>query len=286
MDIGIGLPATIPNAPPELILDWAGEADAGPFSSLGIIDRLVYTNYEPLVTLAAAAGATQRIKLMTSILIAPLRNAGMLAKMAASVDALSSGRLVLGLSVGDRKVDFDAAPADFHSRGRKFESQLEDMYTIWSGQSLRRLGTVGPKPAREGGPAVLIGGYSPSAIGRLSKYGDGYISGGVGPEVAAQGYAAARQAWQAGGRKGEPRLVSGLYYALGENARERGGAYLHDYYSFLGPIADQIVDAIPVTPDVIRDVLAGYEQEGADEVVLWPTIAHLDQLERLVEALW
>ena len=70
MNIGIGLPATIPwtNAP--LILEWAKRADSTPFSSLGILDRLVYPNYEPLITLAAAAAVTERVRLMTTVLIA------------------------------------------------------------------------------------------------------------------------------------------------------------------------------------------------------------------------
>src|SRR5215210_9325725 len=109
MNIGIGLPATIPGTSSSLVLDWAKRADAGPFSSLGIIDRLVYPNYEPLVTLAAAAGATRRIRVMTTVLLAPLRHATILAKQAASLDALSGGRFTLGLSVGGREDDYRAA---------------------------------------------------------------------------------------------------------------------------------------------------------------------------------
>ena len=146
MQIGIGLPATIPGVRGDVVLDWARRADAGPFSSLGIIDRLVYSNYEPLVTLAAAAGATQRIRLMTTILIAPLRNTGVLAKQAASLDALSSGRLTLGLGVGGREDDFRFAAVPFHNRGRRFEEQLDTMYRVWSGQQVDGLGPVGPAP--------------------------------------------------------------------------------------------------------------------------------------------
>ena len=58
MKIGVGLPATIPNVGGALVLEWAKKADSGPFSSLGIIDRLVYPNYEPLITLAAASAVT------------------------------------------------------------------------------------------------------------------------------------------------------------------------------------------------------------------------------------
>ena len=69
MKIGVGLPATIPGVSGPQVLEWAKRVDSGPFSSLGILDRLVYHNYEPLITLAAAAAVTQRVRLMTTILI-------------------------------------------------------------------------------------------------------------------------------------------------------------------------------------------------------------------------
>jgi len=180
MDVGIGLPATIPGTRGSLILDWAKRADSGPFSSLGIIDRLVYPNYESLITLAAAAAVTDRVRLMSTILIAPLRGAGVLAKQAASIDALSGGRLTLGLGVGAREDDFNAAPATFHDRARRFEEQLELMKRVWSGQPASdEVGPIGPPPARSGGPELLVGGYSPPAIWRVGRWGDGYISGGI-----------------------------------------------------------------------------------------------------------
>jgi alkanesulfonate monooxygenase SsuD/methylene tetrahydromethanopterin reductase-like flavin-dependent oxidoreductase (luciferase family) len=80
MDIGIGLPATIPGTKGSFVLDWAKQADSAPFSSLGSLDRLVYPNYESLITLVAAAAVTSRVRLMSTILIAPLRGAGVLAK--------------------------------------------------------------------------------------------------------------------------------------------------------------------------------------------------------------
>ncbi len=133
MKIGIGLPASISNVTGDQVLEWATKADAGPFSSLGIIDRLVYGNYEPMITLAAAAGATKRVRLMTSVLLAPLRNSGVLAKQAASLDAISGGRFTLGMGIGRREDDYLAAPATFKNRGRRFDSQLETMRRVWSG---------------------------------------------------------------------------------------------------------------------------------------------------------
>src|SRR5260370_2530319 len=164
MKIGIGHPATIPGAKGQLILDWARRADAGPFSSLGSLDRLVYPNYDALITLTASAAVTQRIRLMTTVLLVPLHNAGILAKQAASMDAISGGRLTLGVGVGAREDDFRAASASFHDRGKRFEAQLDTMKRVWSCQPLAEdVGPIGPAPVQPGGPELLIGGYSPPA---------------------------------------------------------------------------------------------------------------------------
>ena len=134
MQIGIGLPENIPGVQGKHLIEWAKKADSGPFSSMGLIDRLVYDNYDPLIAFAAAAGATQRIRLTTSILLAPLYNAVLLAKQVASLDALSGGRLTLGVGVGAREDDFIAASVPFHTRGKAFDEQLATMKRIWSGQ--------------------------------------------------------------------------------------------------------------------------------------------------------
>ena len=171
MKIGIGLPATIPGADRQLILDWARTADTGPFSSLGIIDRLIYPNYEPLITLAAAAGATSRIRLMTTILLAPLRNTAVLAKQAATLDAISGGRLTLGLGVGGRDDDYQAADVAYQGRGKRFDEQLALMKRVWAGEPVEEdLGPIGPPPGRTGGPEVLIGATAPRAVRRVGQW--------------------------------------------------------------------------------------------------------------------
>jgi alkanesulfonate monooxygenase SsuD/methylene tetrahydromethanopterin reductase-like flavin-dependent oxidoreductase (luciferase family) len=284
MDIGIGLPATIPGTRGSLVLDWAKRADSGPFSSLGILDRLVYPNYEPLITLAAAAALTSRVRLVTTVLIAPLRGAGVLAKQAATIDALSGGRLTLGFGVGAREDDFRAAPAPFHDRGRRFEEQLEIMRRVWSGQPVsNEVGPIGPPPARAGGPELLIGGYSPAAIRRVGRWADGFVSGGVrDPEQVRQLFDLAEESWRAEGREGRPRLVASLYYALGSNAA-RGGDYIRHYYSYFGPAADDMARSIPSSPETLDNLIGGFGEVGADEVVCWPTVAQLDQVDRLAE---
>jgi alkanesulfonate monooxygenase SsuD/methylene tetrahydromethanopterin reductase-like flavin-dependent oxidoreductase (luciferase family) len=284
MDIAIGLPATIPGTKGSLVLDWAKQADSGPFSSLGILDRVVYPNYEPLTTLAAAAAVTSRVRLMTTVLLAPLRGGGVLAKQAATIDALSGGRLTLGLGVGGREDDFQAAPASFQDRARRFEEQLDLMKRIWSGQPVSdEIGAVGPPPAREGGPELLIGGYTPTPIRRVGRWADGFISGGVpDPEQVRQMFDLAQESWRAEGREGRPRLVACLYYALGPNAA-RGGDYIRHYYSYFGSAADDMARSIPSSPETLDNLIRGFGEVGADEVVCWPTVAELEQVDRLAE---
>src|SRR5215211_2305631 len=114
MDVGIGLPATIPGVEGDELTDWARAADDAGFSTLGVIDRLVYPNYEPLVALAAAAAVTERIRLMSAIAIVPFReSAALVAKQAATIHHLSGGRFVLGAAIGGREDDYDAAGSNF-----------------------------------------------------------------------------------------------------------------------------------------------------------------------------
>jgi alkanesulfonate monooxygenase SsuD/methylene tetrahydromethanopterin reductase-like flavin-dependent oxidoreductase (luciferase family) len=284
MKIGLGIPAAIPGVTGEQLLAWVKKVDAGPFSSLGLIDRLVYTNYESLTMLAVAAGATQRVRLMTTILLAPLRNTALLAKQAATLDALSGGRLTLGVGVGGREDDFQAAGVPFKRRGRILDEQLAAFQQIWLGEPYSVVGKpIGPKPAQPGGPEILIGGNTPAAIKRLSRWGNGYISGGGGPQRAKQSFQVAKEAWQSAGRPGKPRLVGCSYIALGQNSLERGGAAIREYYSFLGPMVEGMASALPTTLDTIRAIVKGFADIGADEVILWPTTPDLEQIDQLAE---
>jgi alkanesulfonate monooxygenase SsuD/methylene tetrahydromethanopterin reductase-like flavin-dependent oxidoreductase (luciferase family) len=221
---------------------------------------------------------------MTTILIAPLRNAGILAKQAATLDALSGGRLTLGLAVGSREDDFRAAPASFHDRGKRFDQQLATMRRIWSGQPLSDdVGPIGPPTVQQDGPELLIGGRSPEALKRVGLWGDGFISGGGGPQAAQQGYTIAKELWDAEGRSGKPRFVACGYFGLGPNATEGIHSYIEHYYSFMGPMASQLANSIPATSQAVKDIIQAFADVGADEALLWPCIPSLDQVDRLAE---
>lgn len=284
MKVGIGLPANIPGAKGEFILDWARRADAGPFSSLGLIDRLVYDNYDPLIALAAAAAVTQRVRLMTTVLLAPLRNAGVLAKQAASLDAISGGRFTLGLGIGRREDDYAAAPAPFKTRGRRFETQLDTMKRVWSGQGpVEGVGPMGPQTLRNGGPEVLIGGGTPAAIRRVGRWADGYMAPGGDPANVRSLYNIAEESWKAEGRPGKPRLVAVASYALGPNAADKVGSYIRHYYAFLGAAAGQMAQRAISSTEAVRGTIQDFSHIGMDEMVFLPATAEMDQLDRLAD---
>ena len=287
MKVGIGLPGNVPGTKGETILEWARQADAGPFSSLGVIDRLVYDNYEPLILLSAAAGVTSRVRLLTCVLLAPLRNPGVLAKQAASLDAMSGGRLTLGVGVGRRPDDYEVAPSQYERRGRNMARHLATMRSIWNGDVMGEAGSgpMGPAPVRPGGPEVLIGAGAPQVVRRVGKYADGFIAAAGNAAAVEQLYQVAVESWEAEGRPGKPRLAGVASYALGPNAADKVGGYIRHYYSFLGEAAENMARSAISTPEAVKDAIRDMEGIGMDEVVFLPSVADMDQLERLADVI-
>jgi alkanesulfonate monooxygenase SsuD/methylene tetrahydromethanopterin reductase-like flavin-dependent oxidoreductase (luciferase family) len=264
----------VPGATGELLLEWARRADDGPFSSVAVLDRVVYDSYEPFAALAAAAAVTSRVRLATMIAIGPLRATALLAKQAASVHGLSGGRLTLGLAVGARLDDFDAAGVEHKGRGKKLGEQLAYIRGDVDGDK------VGP--SREG-IEILVGGLSGPAYSRMARYADGYAHNGGPPRAFANAAGRALAAWSDLGRPGKPRLWGQGYFAFADPSR--GEAYLKDYYAFTGPFAEKIAAGNLTSARAVKDYVRGYEEAGCDELVLFPTVGDIDELERLQEAL-
>lgn len=278
MNIGVGLPTSTSGINAELLFEWARRADAGPFSSLGVLDRVAYQNYEPFTALAAAAAVTQRVRLATMVVIAPLRNTALLAKQAASLDALSGGRLTLGLAVGARGEDYAVSGIETRGRGRRFGEQLEAIRDIWEE------GKIGPTP-KAPGPQVLVGGSTGEALARMARYGDGFMHGGGPARAFAGAVAKALAAWTDLGRPGRPILWGMGYFALGDGSAEAGAQYLRHYYAFTGPFADKIAAGNLTSPGAITDFIRGYQDAGCDELVLFPTVSSIEQVDRLAQVI-
>ena len=285
--IGVGLPFRTSRDSWPAIESLAREADEGPYSSFAVIDRLAYDNYEPLVMLAALASVTRRIRLMTAVLVGPLRRAGVLAKQAATIDAVSGGRLSLGIAVGSREDDALVAPSGFHDRGRRFDRQLDLMRRIWRGEVVNEAQrAVGPETVQSGGPELLIGGTAPRALDRVGKYADGYVMGGraLDREWAAGILESIEESWRAHGRAGRPRIVASMLTALGPGAEDTVRDAFADYYGGdPARLEARVARANLTTPAAIREAVAFHRELGTDELILKPATLAPDQIDRLTD---
>jgi alkanesulfonate monooxygenase SsuD/methylene tetrahydromethanopterin reductase-like flavin-dependent oxidoreductase (luciferase family) len=285
MRIALGLPSRIVSAGGDLILQWATRAERGPFSSLVVTDRVVSQGLEPLTVLAVAAGATQRIGLMTSVVIGPTRETTLLARQAATLDALSGGRFTLGLGIGVRENDYLATGFDFHRRGRRLDEQLPLLRRLWTGEAAsQEIGPIGPPPARSGGPEVLIGGYVAAVARRIAAWGDGYMAPGGGePASMLQLWQRITEAWRDAGRSGRPRWVGASYFALGPNAPDQASRYIKANYGYNPELAERRLRSLPTTAAALEDAIKRQTDMGVDEFILRPCAEELDQMERLAE---
>jgi len=278
MDVGIGLPNAVTGTSGAELVEWARRAEARGFSTLGTIDRLAFSNYEPLTALAAAAAVTERIGLTTAVLLAPLRvNAAALAKQALSVHALSGGRLALGVGLGARDDDYELSGVEMRGRGRSLDAMLEKIEEIWAG------GEVGPTTA--GAPRLVVGGHVDASFARAARFGEGWMAGGAPASEYPGLLERLKAAWAEAGREGEPRAMGLAYFSLGERAAEDARAYAHDYYNWLGPdAADYLASTAAQDADAVRQSISAFEGAGCEELILFPSSSDPDQVDLLADA--
>jgi alkanesulfonate monooxygenase SsuD/methylene tetrahydromethanopterin reductase-like flavin-dependent oxidoreductase (luciferase family) len=289
-----------------LVLEWARRADAGGVSTLSTGELLTTASFDAIVALSAVAAVTERVRLMTNVLVVPLHNAGLLAKQAATLDKLSLGRLTLGIGVGGRKPilfdltsdpsahanypDFASAPAPYEGRTARCEEQVAYMQKIWRGESpMDGVPPIGPSPVRPGGPELLCGSFSPPAIRRAARWADGITNFDHGADAAKVGkdFAVAREAWTTAGRDAPPRCVGSFYFALGPQAAQGKEAFLNSHYAHLSDEGKQRIGAAIQTTSAasVSAALRAFADVGADEVLLVPMMPTADQVDRVVELL-
>lgn len=219
-----------------MLVEIASQAEALGFSTLGTIGRVAYPTFEELVTLAAAAGATRRIGLMTDILLAATREPVLLAKQAATLDQISRGRFVLGVAAGMREPDFALSGQGFHERGKRLDATLDLMHRAWRGESVPgSLQPVSPRPVNGHSVPMMFGGQSEAAVARVVKYGFGYTLGGGAPEAMKGMVERVTSAWKDAGREGRPEFRALSYFVLGDDAVAEAEQNIVDYYGDAGP---------------------------------------------------
>ncbi len=284
MELGIGLPNHIAGVSGAAVIGWARRAEQRGFESVTAIDRMLYPGIDPLTTLAAAAGATEGLTLVTNVLLAPLYPVVPLAKQLAGVDQMCGGRLVVGLGVGNRPADYASTGSDFARRGRILDEQVERMRRLWAGDPVAEGAALCPAPV---GIPLLFGGRSAATVRRVIAVGDGWAAGAVRhydaqSELAGQ----IRAGWQAAERTGRPYLQASVNFGLGSaDAVAAGRDHLARYYGFAPEYARVNVDDMVCSAEDARHTVRRYRELGFDRLLFHPTGAAVEQLDRLADAI-
>ncbi|MET8856060.1 LLM class flavin-dependent oxidoreductase [Streptomyces sp. NPDC004579] len=171
MQIGVNVPNFGPGTDPETLSRWAKTVEGLGFDLLMVSDHVAITSdvakqypapfYDPFTTLSWLAGLTTRVKLGTTVLIAPYRHPLLVARMAANLNQLSGGRLILGVGVGWAREEFDALGVPFERRGALTDELLETLRTAWADEADYRSGRI----------PVWIGGNSDAGLRRAARLG-------------------------------------------------------------------------------------------------------------------
>ena len=200
MQVGVTFPQTEIGSDPAAVRDYAQAAEDLGFSHILAFDHVVgaeptgrpegvrraYTHeslfHEPLVLFGYLAALTQRVELVTGIIILPQRQAVLVAKQAAEVDVLSGGRLRLGVAIGWNPYEYEALNQRFDNRGRRIEEQVQVMRALWTQEVVdfkgrwHRIDRAGIKPLPVQRPIpIWMGGSAENVIQRVAQMADGWF---------------------------------------------------------------------------------------------------------------
>lgn len=290
VEAGLALPILVPDVGPRTSLEFARRAEEAGADSIWAGDRIVFGNQEPLLNLAAAAAVTSRVKLGTSVLLGTLRPPALLAKMVATLDEMSGGRVVLGLGVGSRADDFAAEQVPFEHRGSRAEEMVDILRLAWRGEPLKYegrfyqldVGPVGPRPSQSHIP-IWFGGSAESALRRIGRIGDGYIGGsGGGPAGFQANWEKIRRYAEAEGHDSGSITPAALIYACVDDdrarAQELAAAHLRNYY---GPRRTDTSSFMLGSADECLEVANGYVAAGVRTFIIGSVTADLGYFDRL-----
>jgi alkanesulfonate monooxygenase SsuD/methylene tetrahydromethanopterin reductase-like flavin-dependent oxidoreductase (luciferase family) len=290
MKVGMTLPTMVAGFDGPRLREWCRRIDDGPFASIAVGERITYANTELFTTLAAAAALTDRVRLVSTIVVLPLHSAALVAKQAATIDVLSGGRLTVGVGIGGRDEDYRAVGARFDRRHQRMDEQVAEMRAIWSGAPpFEGASPIGPPPAQAGGPPLLSGSLGPKSIARASRWAAG-VAGFVtdpDPGMVGLGFDQVRAAWTTAGRPDPPYLTTSFWYGLGPDGVPRTKDYAFRYLRIFGDdFATAMAETVTMTSaEALAQGIAGLADTGCDELYLVPTTAEVPELEETIDVL-
>lgn len=287
------MPVMEPDLDAVTLKTWAKVIDDGPFSLLCWGERIAFDNPDSMTLLGALAAWTDRVRLVTTVVVPQLHDPVALAKALSTGDVLSGGRLTVGLGVGGRHEDYEAVGADTATQTmRGMAERVAVMKRVWAGEKVTEsVLPVGPPPVQPGGPELLVGTIGPKTVRSAADWAGGLAGTTLDLDADQQNalFDVAREAWDAAG-KPKPYLATSFWFAIGEPdaAREQVRHHLLRYMNW---IPEEFVDAIAPTTgwsgsqDELLAVLRRFESIGADEVHLIPTSDDIEQVHRVAEVI-
>lgn len=293
MKIGMTLPVTEPGWTRDILMQWAQKVDQGPYSCLALGERIFFPSPELMTTLGACAVLTERVKLVTTVVILPMHNPVLTAKQLATVDVLSEGRLVVGVGTGGRDEDYLATGTDLsQKRISVMASHVDTMRKIWRGEQVvdDALRLVEPLPVQKNGPPILAGVMGPKGLASAANWADGISGMSVSAQAAdaEQSMQLANTAWLQAGQKTTPQFNSAFWFALGDNADQQMQIHLTRYFNWLDPGSrDAMAKHAGFRGSVkdLKDRLKAFADTGMDELVLIPTSIDPNEVDRANEAI-
>lgn len=285
------LPVMEPDLDANLLKRWARLIDEGPFSSLCWGERIAFNNPDSLTLLGALSAWTERVPLVTTVVVPQLHDPVMLAKALATADMLSGGRLTVGIGSGGREEDYRAVGADPKTQTiRDMADRVAVMKRVWAGEKITEsVLPVGPPPVQPGGPRLLIGATGPKSTRMAAEWADGLAGITLDLDTGRQNelFDVARAAWAEAG-KPKPHLATSFWFALGEAdaARAQVHRHLRHYMNWIPP---EFVDAMAPTTgwsgsaEELVATLRKFAAIGTSEVHLIPTSSDLDQVRRVAD---
>ena len=284
MKLGIGIPQMMPyQLDRDLFLNWTKLADRSGFYALGTLDRPNYDSWDVLTSLAAAAAVTEQARLVTSVMVLPIRNEVEVAKQAAVIDRISAGRLDLGVGVGARPDDFEVMGADWANRGPRLRRQVRRMRRIWAeaAEATSDHGPNGPAPMRPSGVPIIVGGAAEAAVKRAVEVGDGYFFGGGVPPSAVAEQLPRIRAHAAALGKPDFLFYKIQYCAVGDpdQVLPRAAHDLLRYYRNPGMPFERMV--VRGSTEVLVENARQLAETGLDLLIYLPTLPEIYQVEAL-----
>jgi len=276
--IGLAWVNPAPLTKPENVVNFAKKCEAMGCQSMWSIDRVAYDNLEPLTVLAAAAGATQKIRLGTSVLLGNLRHASHVAKIVSTLDFISNGRVTLGLGFGSRENDYKAVEIPFEHRGSRAVEQVQLMKRLWTEDKVTFKGkfynvenlSVGPKPIQKPHPPIWTGGSAEVALKRAGSWADGFICGSSAiPDFPSTWEKIAGYA-RAAGR--DPNKISnaGLTFMAIHDDQSKAVRAVEDYVMrYYGRLrADVANTSLVGSPAAIAERMGAFLSRGLDTLII------------------